>query len=165
MAKKAGRPTGSGIKDGKHLDAMADALTRDPSKTVNSVIMALDSKEDPENLRRRLHRKWERQGSERLAAARERHEERNSTVRRRVNRLSGGGSVLDGLTQMAHPLRNSVFFGLASGMKEPASARMLRQLNDNPAVKLANEMERIQRLTDPFYDMRKSGAFRGVLDD
>lgn len=76
MAKKAGRPTGTGIKDGKHLDRIADALTRDPSKSVNSIIMQLDSKEEPENLRRRLHRKWKAQGADRLAEARQRHEER-----------------------------------------------------------------------------------------
>ena len=162
MAKKAGRPTGTGIKDGKHLDRIADALTRSPSKSVNSIIMQLDSNEDPENLRRRLHRKWKAQGAERLEAARQRHEERNRPVARTRRK---GGSLLDGLTQMSRPLRNSDYLGLASGMEETASARMLRQLQDIPAVKLANEMERLRRITDPFYDLRKSGMFRGIVDD
>ena len=43
MTRKAGRPTGSGIKDGKYLDQIAVALIRDPDRKVNNIIMALDS--------------------------------------------------------------------------------------------------------------------------
>lgn len=79
MAKR-GRPTGSGYKDGKYLDRIADALTRDPSKKPNAAIMAIARKEiDPtghDAFRRRLHRKWRVQGAERLDEAYERERER-----------------------------------------------------------------------------------------
>lgn len=84
MTRKAGRPKGSGLKDGQYLDRIADALTRDPTKSANAAIMDVARKSLPEHthdaFRRRLHRKWQTQGVQRLEAARQRQEERNRPV-------------------------------------------------------------------------------------
>lgn len=170
MTKKAGRPTGTGIKDGHYLDQIADALIRDPDRKVNNIIMALDSTEDPENLRRRLHRKWKAQGPERLPEARERHEERN----RKATRKPAGPAlrgVMDNLASyqtatqaLQNALDNPTVRALRS-LEDSPTMRAMRALQDHPATKMMQDMERMQRLADPFNDLRRSGVLRGILDD
>lgn len=95
---KAGRPKGSGYKDGKYLDLIADALTRDPDMTPNEAIMKIAFKQSnetsPEAFRRRMHRKWRAQESERLAEAQERRREKyniqgRALAARQAERMAG----------------------------------------------------------------------------
>ncbi len=84
-----GRPRGSSrYKDGPHLDAVADLLVSEPKLRKTPAIGRIVRKRHPErshdwsSIERRLLRKWNREAEERLAAARERHEERRPRPQR-----------------------------------------------------------------------------------
>lgn len=206
MTRKAGRPTGSGIKDGKYLDQIAVALIRDPDRKVNNIIMALDSEEDPENLRRRLHRKWGKQKTKRLEEARERHEERNRPTKRVIHRSGHlpAQSAIEGLSaalgqsaisanMIDHlkegPALKSAIDRLSAVLGHSAvEASMIDRLNGGSAVEstmagvrasinpfaelrtsgvfgLVSDTKEMKRIADPLYDLKKSGAWRGIFDD
>lgn len=81
MARKPGRPKGSGLQDGPHLDQVADLLVTKQAKTPNAAIMEVHRRERlsehvRESFRRRMSRKWSKQGPERLEAAKGRLAER-----------------------------------------------------------------------------------------
>jgi len=107
MAKR-GRPKGSTYPDGPYLDQIADALTREATKSANSVIMkiagdlGISDYRQQEAFRRRLHDKWSMQKEDRMAEARERQRERTSTAFQQTAQ-----SLADSSAQMAdtiHPI-------------------------------------------------------------
>ncbi|MGR1580496.1 hypothetical protein ACSSNL_03425 [Thalassobius sp. S69A] len=105
MAKR-GRPKGSTYPDGPYLDQIADALTREPSKSANSAIMkiagalGITDYRQQEAFRRRLHDKWSTQKEERLAEARERQRERTNAAFQQTAQ-----SLADSAARMADTMR------------------------------------------------------------
>lgn len=79
-----GRPKGSCLNDARHLDAVADLLLREPGLKKTPAISNVVQKAFPEHqwsaVERRLLRKWNQTGEERLQAAQERRDERRHQV-------------------------------------------------------------------------------------
>lgn len=105
MAKR-GRPKGSTYPDGPYLDRIADALTRTPTKSPNSIIMKMAGDQGitdynaQEAFRRRLHDKWSKQKVERMAEARERQRERIYATFRQTSK-----SLAESAARMADAMR------------------------------------------------------------
>lgn len=85
-ARGRGRPKGSIKKgDGKHLDAVADLLVRNPGMKKTPAIAKIVQQAFPDkdnqwrNIERRLQRSWNKTEDERLAAANERRQETQRT--------------------------------------------------------------------------------------
>lgn len=145
MAKR-GRPKGSTYPDGSYLDQIADALTREPNKSANSEIMkiagalGITDYRQQEAFRRRLHDKWSKQKEERMAEARERHEDHNRPAQRAVSRNL---STLD----------------ILKTIEESPAAKLARMYDDLPHVRLQKIYDdlphvRIQKMLDDMPAMR-----------
>lgn len=159
---KIGRPMGSGLKDGDALDLIADALIRKRAKSVNGAIIMAARKlgqapENHETYRRRLHRKWKRQGSERLASARDRFDE--ITVSARVRRQIGLspdlvhqiGETQRRMVRMGESLRKSV-------ERINAPVNQMRQ-SQNKIVEVGRAMaDHINRIHAPLIDFHRPFA-------
>lgn len=157
MAKR-GRPKGSTYPDGPYLDRIADALTRTPKKSTNSVIMAIAGEleisdyRQQEAFRRRLHDKWSAQKEDRMAEARERHVERNRPPQRVVKRNL---STLDVL----RTIEESPSMKLARMYEDLPHVRLQKLYDDLPHVRLQRMYDdlphvRIQKMLDDMPEMR-----------
>ncbi|SEQ30253.1 hypothetical protein [Thalassovita taeanensis] len=151
MAKR-GRPKGSTYPDGPYLDRIAEALTRTPEKSANSVIMAIAGElgisdyRQQEAFRRRLHEKWSVQKEDRMAEARERHAERNRPPQRVVKRNL---STLDVL----RTIEESPTMKLAKMYEDMPHVRLQKLYDDLPHVRIQKMLDdmpamRIQKMLD-----------------
>jgi len=156
MAKR-GRPKGSTYPDGPYLDRIADALTRTPEKSANSVIMAIAGElgisdyRQQEAFRRRLHEKWSVQKEDRMTEARERHAERNRPPQRVVKRNLS--------TDVLRTIEESPAVKVARMYEDLPHFRLQKLYDDLPHVRLQKMYDdlphvRIQKMLDDMPAMR-----------
>lgn len=117
-----GRPKGTGIKDDRHLDEIADLLVKNPIMKKTPAIARVVEKRFPAHkwaaTERRLLRKWNITAAERMAAAEERQLE-NRKSRRVLSPVfpTNLAVSLEGLGALQHE-----FDGLKSKMSEIAES-------------------------------------------
>ena len=159
MAKKVGRPKGSGTPDGPILDRVADMLIAKQAKTPNAAIMTIYRKdgmsEPSENYRRRVSRKWKAQGPERLEAARQRCNERHRGPERPA-RIIDRRHMGDAL-RAARPI-DGIFADLQRPQENLRNAL-------GPMSDLQHQIkESIYPLTTALKEMQSSGVFKVIQD-
>ncbi len=135
-----GRPKGTGKKDDRHLDAVADLLVRKSELKKTPAISQIVQKAFPQHqweaAERRLLRKWNKTAEERLEAASERYAEERRE--RRVARTLSSGSLF--------PNKTGVFADLAAGL---AMSKQMQDIIDPPALRFLREQEKeMQRFRD-----------------
>lgn len=170
MAKR-GRPKGSTYPDGPYLDRIADALTRNPEKSANSVIMAIAGElgisdyRQQEAFRRRLHDKWSVQKEDRMAEARERHAERNRPARRVVDRRSameGQRNSIGEALRAAKAFQESPALRALQDFERSGVGAALRQIESSGIGKVMRDLER-SSIGQVMRDMERSNL-RTVMD-
>lgn len=160
LKNRGGRPQGSGQHDyRRELDAVADILIKDPSMTPRAAMLQVLKKSARPNRGaadgglRTLQRRWQRQGEERLAAARERRAERYSARSR-----SEWASV-------PQPRRAADLARLASGNDGSISAAM-KMVADAEAslarINLPDLSRAAQMATDAMAAIDRSGLRSAV---
>jgi hypothetical protein len=157
-----GRPRGPSKQDSKMLDEIADRLTKQSNLSVNSIIVSLcPDGVDMENHRRKLHRWWNRQSEERLAAANERREE--SRPRRVVNANGNNPTYLITHRMALEALENAGLNTHANSIN--AAINQVRGIKEIMAQFTAQEqtIRELQRFSDPLKDIRKTLAMSGLL--
>ena len=152
---KRGRPKGSGIDDRRHLERVAELMVRDASLKKTPAIRRVVAEAFAEHhwsaAERRLLRKWNASSEERLAEARERHEERSRRTVVRVPRMGNGFASLaqpglfDQIRQATSFTDQLTSFG---GFAEAvAGMDRIRDLIDPPGLRAVREqMETFEKL-------------------
>jgi hypothetical protein len=128
-----GRPKGSGIEDGHHLDAVADLLVRHPGLKKTPAISQIVQKAFPQHqwiaAERRLQRKWNPSAGERLEAARERYAEERRE-RRAVRSIPASDliSQITGVSSFAAEMaRMNSYAREVQEMLNPSTLQMIRE--------------------------------------
>ena len=159
---KGGRPRGSGIDDGRDLDAVADLMVREPGLKKTPAIARVVQDRHPQHqwqaVERRLLRKWNATDDERMAAARERRAARRSvsSMTARELALTRGLGLYDDTgaaflaAAKAHAMNIEPALRQLQSLAQSntfAQARELASQLDSPALRQAmEEMKTQQRL-------------------
>lgn len=142
-----GRPKGTGIKDDRHLDAVANLIVRQPGLKKTPAISQIVQKTFPEHqwnaAERRLLRKWDRSAEERIEAAQKRYEE-EKRERRAVRSFSASDllSQLTGVNSYAAEMARMNSF--AREMQEMLNPSLMQELREQ-----ASMMQQIRDMVDP----------------
>lgn len=142
-----GRPKGTGIKDDRHLDAVANLMVRQSALKKTPAISQIVQKVFPEHqwsaAERRLLRKWNKSAAERLEAAQERYEEEKRE--RRAIRSVPASDLLSQLTSansyVAEMARINAF---TSEMQEILNPPFMQKLREQEAM-----MQQMRDMIDP----------------
>ena len=152
---KRGRPKGSGIDDRRHLERVAKLMVRDASlkKTpaIRQVVAEAFAEHHWSAAERRILRKWNASSEERLAEARERHEERARRVVVPVPRAWNGfpglppKHLLDQVRQ-AQSIADQIM-PVGGIMEAMAEMDRIRDLIDPPGMRaIRQQMEMYEKL-------------------
>lgn len=162
-----GRPKGSGIKDDRHLDAVADLLVRQPALKKTPAISRIVQNAFPdhkwESAERRFLRKWNKSAEERLEAARERYvEERRERRAVRsipasdlISQITGASSFAAEMSRMnsyAREVQEMLNPSTLQMIREQASiAQQMRDMIDPPMLRQMREQtEMINKMFSGF---------------
>jgi len=165
-----GRPKGTGIKDERHLDAVANLIVRQPDLKKTPAISKIVQKAFPEHqwsaAERRLLRKWNKSAEERLEAAQERYEEeirerramRSATANDLLSQITGATSFAGDLHEFREQalkmqqMRDMIDPPMLREMREQASMmQQMRDMIDPPILReMREQSELIKRLLRGF---------------
>ncbi|MGC1494736.1 MAG: hypothetical protein WA790_02935 [Sulfitobacter sp.] len=138
-----GRPKGTEINDSRYLDKVADLIAKQPELKKTPAIARVVTQHFPEHqhskVERRLLRKWNKTSEERLAAAKERHDEARRPV---VGSTTGAGRVSRNFIDLASGLHGAN--ALAAKIEELANPKWLRVYEQQAAL-----AQRMQDIVDP----------------
>lgn len=138
-----GRPKGTGIKDDRHLDAIANLIVRQPGLKKTPAISQIVQMALPEcrwsAAERRLLRKWNKSAEERLEAAQERYEEekrerravRSVPASDLLSHLTGANSIAAEIARknsFAHEVQEMLNPPFLQELREKAS--MMQQIRE-----------------------------------
>ncbi len=148
-----GRPKGSGIKDDRYLDAIADLMVRQPNlkKTpaVSQVVQKAFDQHHWSAAERRLLRKWNNSAEERLEAAQERYAEERRERRgappigisgliSELTKTYGGVAETNSLNLLAREMQERLNPPYLQGLREHAIA--MQQLRDSLDIPFLREL-------------------------